>query len=100
MTTDSNPLVISGACVFDERGEFSLRTIVGMADGVFVDDRSPAPPNSPHSTPRECGSSLVSMTATRTFRGETSTVRIEKHDLQKSNLPRREMRSRQPCAAA
>jgi len=47
MTTDSNPLVISGARVFDERGEFSLRTIVGMADGVFVDDRSPAPPNSP-----------------------------------------------------
>ncbi|MGB8178860.1 MAG: amidohydrolase family protein [Acidimicrobiales bacterium] len=45
MTTRGTPLVISGARVFDERGEFSSRARVAIAEGVFVDGRSPAPAN-------------------------------------------------------
>ena len=41
MATDSTPLVIEGAHVFDERGEFLSRAFIAIAEGVFVDDRSP-----------------------------------------------------------
>lgn len=44
MTTDSQPLVIVGAHVFNERGEFHSRGTVAIAEGVFVENRIPGPP--------------------------------------------------------